>query len=182
MAEFGIGIGIDLRIGSGATDEQLAEFIAFRFRVALHDGQSGGVLCSGAFSEVSGLELSMTPKTLKEGGRNWGDVQLAGPTTFTPVVLKRGITALGDLWQWFDVVARQANYALRLDGTIDVMHPEQKPGDTPLLRWHLSNALPVKFKGPDLSAIASQVAIEELHLVHEGLTLVQSPLATGARP
>jgi phage tail-like protein len=39
------------------------------------------------------------------------------------------------------------------------------------MTWRLSNALPVKFKGPDLSATASQVAIEELHLVHEGLEL-----------
>lgn len=156
------------------------EFIPFRFRVALHDGQSGALLCGGAFSEVSGLELSMTPRTLKEGGRNWGEVQLAGPTTFTPVVLKRGITAVGDLWQWFDVVARQANYALRLNGVIEVWHPAQTPTDRPLLRWHLSNVLPVKFKGPDLSATASQVAIEELHLVHEGLTLNEPEEA--ARP
>lgn len=157
------------------------EFIPFRFRVALHDGASGALLCGGAFSEVSGLELAMTPRTLKEGGRNWGEVQLAGPTAFTPVVLKRGITAVGDLWQWFDLVARQANYALRLDGTIEVWHPEQKEADLPLLRWHLSHVLPIKFKGPDLSGTASQVAIEELHLVHEGLTLNEPAAPAAAR-
>lgn len=145
------------------------EFIPFRFRVALYDGEGGNLLCRGAFSEVSGLEATMAPKALKEGGRNWGEVQLSGPTTFAPVILKRGITELADLWQWFDVSTRQSNYALRLSGTIDVYHPEDP--DKPLLRWRITNALPTKFKGPDLSATASQVAIEELQLVHEGLEL-----------
>ncbi|NMG27645.1 phage tail protein [Aromatoleum evansii] len=145
------------------------EFIPFRFRVALYDGAGGNLLCRGAFSEVSGLEATMAPKALKEGGRNWGEVQLSGPTTFAPVILKRGITELADLWQWFDMSTRQSNYALRVSGTIDVFHPEDP--DKPLLRWRITNALPTKFKGPDLSSTASQVAIEELQLVHEGLEL-----------
>ena len=41
----------------------------------------------------------------------------------------------------------------------------------PLLRWRITNALPTRFKGPDLSSTADQVAIEELQLVHEGLEL-----------
>jgi phage tail-like protein len=44
--------------------------------------------------------------------------------------------------------------------------------------WTLTGVLPTKFKGPDLSANASQVAIEELHLVHEGLEL-QRPAPAG---
>ena len=35
--------------------------------------------------------------------------------------------------------------------------------------WMLRNAMPVKFRVGDLSAKGSDVAIEELHLVHEGL-------------
>ena len=146
------------------------EFVAFRFHVKLFERDGGGpVLCQGAFSEVAGLEATMAPKALKEGGRNWGEVQLAGPTTFAPVVLKRGITALADLWAWFDAVTRGANYALRYSGVIAVAHPGRP--DEPALVWRLTRALPTRFKGPDLSATGSQVAIEELHLVHEGLVL-----------
>jgi hypothetical protein len=36
----------------------------------------------------------------------------------------------------------------------------------------LVNVLPVKFKAPDLSATATQVAIEELQLAYEQLSLV----------
>jgi len=149
--------------------DSAGEFIPFRFRVALYDGEGGRLLCRGAFSEVSGLEATMAPKTLREGGRNWGEVQLAGPTSFAPVILKRGITEAADLWNWFDVSTRQSNHALRLSGTIDVYHPQDP--DKPLLRWRITNALPTRFKGPDLSSTASQVAIEELQLVHEGLEL-----------
>lgn len=146
----------------------VAEFIAFRFRVALFSGE-GELLCEGAFSEVTGLEASMSPKALKEGGRNWGEVQLSGPTTFAPVVLKRGVTRCPDLWSWFDATTRQANYALRYTGRIEVLDPAEP--DRPALTWTLTNALPTKFKGPDLSGTANQVAVEELHLVHEGLVL-----------
>ena len=96
-------------------------------------------------------------------------MQLAGPTTFAPVVLKRGITAIADLWNWFDATTRGANYALRYSAVIEVFRSQQT--DTPALVWRLAQALPTRFKGPDLSATASQVAIEELHLVHEGLVL-----------
>jgi len=51
----------------------MPELIPYRFEVILSSG-AGQVLCSGAFSEVTGLELSMKPKTLAEGGRNWGEV------------------------------------------------------------------------------------------------------------
>lgn len=150
----------------------MAEFIAHRFQVNLFaaEGSAGaGILCAGAFSEVSGLEASMTPKTVKEGGRNWGEVQLAGPTNFSTIVLKRGITEIGDLWRWFDLVGNRANYNLRMSGEIRVLSNHQP--DQVVLQYRLQNVLPIKFKGPDLSATASQVAVEELHLAHEGLTL-----------
>jgi len=151
-------------------DDLSGEFIAFRFHVKLFERDGGGaVLCQGAFSEVTGLEATMSHKALKEGGRNWGEVQLAGPTTFAPVVLKRGITALGDLFGWFDAVTRGAHYALRYTGVIEVFHPARP--DAPTLRWRLARVMPTRFKGPDLSATAAQVAVEELHLVHEGLVL-----------
>ena len=148
----------------------MSEFIAYRFHVYLYlrEGDDS-LLCRGAFSEVTGLEASMAPKTWKEGGRNWGEVQLAGPATFPPIVLKRGITELADLWNWFDATTRQANYGLRCRGRIEVIDPDQP--DRPALVWTLTNAMATKFKGPDLSSTANQVAVEELQLVHEGLEL-----------
>jgi hypothetical protein len=43
------------------------------------------------------------------------------------------------------------------------------------MTWSLTNVLPTRFKGADLSSTAGQVAIEEVTLVHESLTLMQHP-------
>lgn len=155
----------------------MTEFIPFRFQVSLFAEEGGNLaepICRGAFSEVTGFEASMTPKTMKEGGRNWGEIQLAGTTNFPAIVLKRGITDTADLYRWFDATTRMANYAYRMTGVIDVYdRPFVDQDDVkPRLTWRISRAMATKFKSSDLSSTGSQVAIEELHLVHEGLALM----------
>jgi phage tail-like protein len=144
-------------------------FPAFSFQVDFARAGSGEVaLCRGGFSECTGLEATMEAKVIRAGGQNYGANQRAGQVTFGTVVLKRGMTSNRDLWSWFSHVNQGGKSSFRLDVTISVF----PPGDTtPALRIHLSRALPVKLKCADLSAKASEVAVEELHLVHEGLTL-----------
>ncbi|MEM7422739.1 MAG: phage tail protein [Pseudomonadota bacterium] len=172
----------------------MALFLPMNFLVALFhpSGDSKAkpgaeqLVCEGAFSEVTGLEATMSVKTLKEGGRNWGEVQLAGPTAFSPLVLKRGVTETTHLWDLMDFMGRQANYAYRLQGRIEVFDQSRDASNggekRPLLTWTLRNVMPTKFKGPDLSATASQIAVEELHLVYEGLELVRRPFDAPSAP
>lgn len=143
----------------------------FRFQVdfkeqMLTNETEGGevVLCSGAFSECSGLEVTMEPKIIREGGRNWGTLQRMGAVSFGTVVLKRGMTSTADLWAWFSLVGEGA-YAQRLNVTITQFDQSGRG----VLSWTLLKAMPIKFKAPDLNASKNEVAIEELHLVHEGL-------------
>ena len=101
------------------------EFIPFRFKVVLYSTQTAeenpsNILCGGYFSEVTGLELTMEPKAIQEGGRNWGEHQRSGLTKFSTVVLKRGVTTINDLWSWFDASTRGDNYSYRLHGRIEV--------------------------------------------------------------
>lgn len=126
-------------------------------------------LCGGAFSECTGLEATMEPKVIKEGGRNYGVAQRAGAVTFATVVLKRGMTPTRDLWKWFDLVSNGA-YAYRL-ATIVTMYDI---AGNPVLAWKLEKALPIKFKAADLNAKGTEVGVEELHLAHEGLRLVDA--------
>ncbi|MDZ7754055.1 MAG: phage tail protein [Gammaproteobacteria bacterium] len=146
----------------------------FRFQVdfkeqMLGNDTAGGevVLCSGAFSECSGLEVTMEPKSIEEGGRNWGAAQRMGAVKFGTVVLKRGLTQTDDLWAWFNLVGEGA-YAQRLNVSITLFDQAGKG----VFTWTLKRALPTKFKAPDLNASNNEVAIEELHLVHEGLARV----------
>jgi phage tail-like protein len=39
--------------------------------------------------------------------------------------------------------------------------------------WHIVNSYPVSYTGPEFNATASEVAIERLELVHEGLTRIK---------
>jgi phage tail-like protein len=141
-------------------------------------GTEGGTdieLCSGAFSEVTGLEATMEPKVIKEGGRNFGPIQRVGPVTFATVILKRGITEERDLWRWFRVLGG-GHYAKRMSAIITVRQPD---GERVLRSWKLHRAMPIKFKMPDLNATGTSIGIEEIHLAHEGLELL-APDAAGA--
>jgi phage tail-like protein len=134
-------------------------------------GTPGGAedLCEGAFAEVTGLEASMEPKAIKEGGANYGPHQRGGQVSFATVVLKRGITQTQDLWRWWEVFATQGKYAHRMTVRITLQDFE----GVPVLRWRLERAMPVKFKTADLNARGTEVGVEELHLAHEGLYFEQ---------
>ena len=121
-------------------------------------------VCSGAFSECTGLEATMEPKVIKEGGRNYGAAQRAGATTFATVILKRGISANQNLYQVFNSVAT-GFFAPRMQVTINLFDID----GSAVLAWQLDKALPIKYKFSDFNAKNAEVGIEELHLVHEGL-------------
>jgi len=149
-------------------------------------GTSGIKLCDAQFSEVTGLEATMEPKVIKEGGRNFGAIQRVGLVTFATVVLKRGIGRIDDLWRWFELVAG-GSYSKRLSAVITMYGPQQGPRDdperTPLYQWRLHRALPTKFKTADFNATSTAVGIEELHIAHEGLELPAPPKpATAPEP
>lgn len=138
-------------------------------------------LCKGAFAECSGLEASMEPKSIRVGGHNYGLLHRAGPVKFGTVTLRRGMTTERHLFDWFALVNKDGGYAYRLTATI-TMYDHAGRG---LMAWRLDNALPVKFKTADLNAASSDVAVEEVQLVHEGLHLeaaVPPPATTEGAP
>ncbi len=154
-------------------DNLLAPYHALRFHLDFKETTLGAtgtskdvVLCSGSFAECSGLEATMETKVIKAGGHNYGAAQRVGQTTFATVVLKRGMTRLKDLWGWYEMVST-GKYAHRVNVDITMFDNAGKG----VMTWQLLNALPVKFKASDLNAKSGDVAIEEIHLVHEGLTL-----------
>ena len=183
-----------------STDEReiMAPFHAYRFRVDFLQHSLGPdapaveavKLCSGSFSECTGLEATMEPKAIQEGGRNYGMAQRVGKVTFATLVLKRGMTSTRDLWKWWELVSMGA-YAYRLTAKLTVLGPSIAPtsrnrpapgGEQIQWRWQLLRCLPVKFKAPDLNARSGDVAIEELHLAHEGLRLLDGGDGSAAVP
>jgi len=157
------------------TENRLYPIHAFRFQVDFkeqligNDGEGDdALLCSGAFAECTGFEATMEPKVIKEGGRNWGAIQRSGKTTFATLVLKRGMTSTRDLWTWYEFIGT-GKYAHRLNVIITLFDTS----GSALLAWKLTHAMPIKFKAADMNAKGADVAIEELHLAHEGLSMLK---------
>lgn len=148
----------------------------FRFRVDVASetisNVPGGAAPPGGtvqmcFAECTGLEATMEPKTIKEGGRNYGAAQRPGGITFATVVLKRGVSTDRGMWTIFNN-ASAGQYSARLQVTITLLDGDMDP----IMGWQLDQAMPVKFKFADLNAKGTEVGIEELHFVHEGLSAV----------
>ncbi|SDW50932.1 conserved hypothetical phage tail region protein [Albimonas donghaensis] len=146
----------------------LAPYSAFNFKVRLQlDGESRP-LCEGAFSEVSGLEMSMDAETIREGGGNLRQIHLAGPVSYGNLTLKRGMTEGLDLWRWFREV--NARRDLRASGEIAVLSADR---ETETLRFALTGCLPLKLKAPPLNATDGTIAIEEMQIAYETLDIAE---------
>lgn len=181
---FSAGVSLNFSLGgpdaSPAGPLVEAPWPAFRYhlefiRVSLSGSGQGGagaaapLVCQGAFSEVSGLEATHEPRLIREGGRAYGGHQRPGNVSFATVVLKRGMTRSRDLWSWFfnTVEGTQGPaWGERLTVHVNVQGADGRTR----LRWTLARAMPVKFRASDLHGAGTELAIEELHLAHEGLS------------
>jgi phage tail-like protein len=115
----------------------------------------------------------MDVQEYQEGGRNDGVIRRVGRAKYQNIVLKRGMfySDAGrlnrDLWQWLQSVVSGARPARRYDGIVEVM----SVGDEVVATWTFDRGLPARVRGPELNAKTGEIAIEELHIAHEGLRL-----------
>jgi phage tail-like protein len=112
------------------------------------------------FAELDGLEMTMEPKTVKEGGNNTEQVNLVGHVTYNNLTFKRGMTSNLDLWKWFAAASGPTNRSTRASGVILV---KDAAGQN-RVRYKLSGCLPIKMKAPALNAKEGGVAIEEMEM------------------
>lgn len=155
--------------------DDLALLTTFRFLVEFDqvDGSPGEPLSDGGFQEVSGLDIEMEVVDYEEGGVNDAVIRRIGRAKYQPLVCKRGMiapaggTAKNEFWKWLQDTIAGVRPIRRYDGTVIVRN--QAGEDT--ARWRFVNAVPTKIVGPQLNATSGEVAMEELHLAHEGLLL-----------
>jgi phage tail-like protein len=120
---------------------------------------------SGGFTDVSGLAAQIQTTPYREGGCNEFEHQLAGPASYPPLVLRRGITDSDELWSWHDDVCNGT--IERRNGSI-LLCGDAGPASG--LRWNFIGAYPVKWNGPTLQAATPAVAVESIEIVHQGLS------------
>ncbi len=119
------------------------------------------------FSEISGLEAEAQTIEYREGSSpTYSVTKMPGLKKYSNVTLKRGIFAGdGEFAEWFKTIA--SSTVERRDVTISLLNEEHEP----VMTWKLVNAWPAKLVGPTLNATSSEVAIEELQIAHEGLSV-----------
>ena len=141
-------------------------FTAFNFAVEIVRSDAGAPLVGAAFAECDGLEMGMEIKTIREGGGNDRQIRLAGPATVGQLTLKRGMTDDSfELWQWMsDSIA---DPGLRAEAEVVLLAPD----GSERARFVMSRCLPVKVKAPPLNGKDGAVAIEELQIAYETITV-----------
>lgn len=133
----------------------------------------GDPLGDGGFQECTGLEVEMDVQDYQEGGRNDGVIRRVGRAKHPNLVLKRGMLYGDDgqvnqaLWLWIQGVVEGRRPVARYDGLIEVI----STGLDVAARWEFYRGLPAKISGPQLNAKTGDIALEELHIAHEGLRL-----------
>ncbi len=140
---------------------------AFNFIVALGgdqgDGAEGQII--GGFSDVTVGGIDVNYSEYRNGNEKFNTVRKIPNThKLDDVTLKRGLVGSTDLFEWLKTVR---------DGTADARQVTITLLDearNPVATWRLRRAQPKKWTAPTLAAKGGgEVAMEELHLVHEGI-------------
>ncbi len=141
------------------TGQRVDPFRGFNFLVEL-DG-----IAQASFTECTGLGSTTEVIENREGGDNVTVRKLPGKTSYSDISLKWGMTASTELWEWRQQIT--VGNVVRKNGSIVVF---DLANTTEVARWNVLRAWPSRFEGPALNARGTDIAINTLVLVHEGLT------------
>lgn len=121
------------------------------------------------FKEAAGFESSTEAVFYKESME--GKIvykKTAGLQEFSDVTLKRAISSSMAFWEWRKQVINGQMEEARRQCSIVLYDPT----GTETVRYNLKDAWISKWKGPDLDADNSAIALEEITIVHTGLERV----------
>lgn len=164
----------------GIGGQRLDPVMGYNFLITLVDSSSvlatvlSGIqnVVLGGFSECSGLEMSLQVEDYNEGGNNGTVLKFPTRVTWPNIRLRRGAALSDELWNWhYSFVEGKGK---RRDGVIMLQNDLHEPVKV----WYFSRGLPVKWSGPSLNAMQSQVAVEEIEIAHEGLKIHKAGLGS----
>lgn len=118
-----------------------------------------------AFQEASGFDSSIDISDHREGGDNTTMRRLPAMTKYSNITLKWGVTDDTELYNWHRQWITGDPAAKRKNGSVVLLDRQ----GTEKVRWNFFSAWPAKWTGPSFNAEGTDVAIETLELVHEGI-------------
>ena len=125
----------------------------------------------GVFKEVTGLQMTVDPVSVVEGGQNGFVHKLPGRMTWSNIIFKRGLMHGDALFDWVSETSGSGFAGKRnsLDRQWAAITAINSWG-IPLRDWTLRDAFPVRWKGPDFSIENRNSLDEELEITHHGFT------------
>lgn len=150
-----------------ATGDRKDPLRGFNFRVEIDGIQRAG------FRECSGLGVDQSPVEYREGNEKPLTVRkLPGLVKYGNITLKWGIVVDKEqLFEWQTAVTEGKIVKDNLRKNVSIILMSEDGED--VRRWNIRDAWPTKWSGPGLNATGTEVAIDTLELVHEGVVLAK---------
>jgi phage tail-like protein len=147
--------------GTGADQDQFWPMPKFYFSVDIGD------MTDLPFQEVSGLDIDTDVIEYRHGNSPvHSTIKMPGLMKYGDITLKMGVFATDN--QFFDwIVQIQLNTYERLTVVIKLLDEN----GTPRMTWTLKNAFPKQVTPTDMNSQSSEVAVESIVFVCEGLTI-----------
>ena len=120
-----------------------------------------------SFQEVSGLDIEAQVIEYRHGDNPiFSTIKMPGMVQSGNVTMKKGVFVTDNkFWDWYNQI--KMNTIKRVPVTISLLDE----AGAPTMVWTLSNAWPTKITSTDLNAEGNEVAVEEIEIAHEGVTI-----------
>ncbi len=121
------------------------------------------------FQEVSGLGVEATVTDYRNGNEKTNTPRKINASYKVPdVTLKRGVIGEEDLYDWLGKVQQGKQEESLKTVTIQLLSEDR---ESTAVTWKLKNARPMKYTGPTLSGTGTDIAVEELVLACEDISM-----------
>ena len=140
-------------------------YAGFHFLLTINGIGRDGSAVTCLFSEVSGLEGELSPIECREGSENRTVRKMPGSEKLACITLKRGVISDPELYEW--VRGAKQGKINRADASLVLLDEKRNK----VMQWNISRCWPSKCTGPSLSAAGNEIAIEELVICHEGISV-----------
>ena len=158
-------------------------FRGFKFRLTIP-----GIPAEVGFQKVSGLKEATEVVEYREGQDPVHKRKLPGLTVYDPITLSRGISSDVSLLTWRAAVAKFGSGGGFGDGVpppefrreVSInLYDKGDQNSKPSRQWKVYQAWPSELAVSDLNAEGSEILLESMVLVHEGLEPVSTLSTTG---
>jgi phage tail-like protein len=139
----------------------------FNFLVEIEDLVEDSRSVVGGFTRVSGI-ATQSEVVEHRVGNSPAVLKLQGKTRCSNIVLEKGCTVSGDLYQWRRRI--ESGEDDRRSGSIILLDGNMKER----ARWNFYEAWPCRYEAPELDAAENAVSIEKLELCVERIERVES--------